>query len=319
MPRMNRREFIGATAGALFAANAQSQPMKLPIIDAHMHLFDTTRPQGVPWPEKDSPIYQPALLPRFHQVIEGFHVVGAIEIECSPWLADNQWVLDQVAHDPLVVGTVGDLEPAAPEFQKQLEGYCRNPLFRGIRYGNIWDRDIAGQLGNPDFVAGLKTLAGAGLELDMANPDPELMAAAVRVTDLVPNLRIVLDHLPRLEAPADAAGKHELEQNLRELGQRPRVYAKMSGILRRVNGSVPEGLSFYRPTLDHLWDIFGEDRLMFGSDWPNGLLWGTYAAELSLAREYLDSKSPEARQKFFWKNSLAAYRWVKRDPSQPPL
>lgn len=294
--------------------------MNLPIIDTHIHLFDPTRPQGVPWPPKDDKaLYQPALPSRFRKVTNGFGVVGAIEVECSPWLEDNQWVLDVAANDPVIIGTVGDLEPAAPEFRRELDRFHRNPLFRGIRYGNLWGRDMSRELSNAEFIAGLKALADADLELDTANPDPTLIAAVVRLTDLVPNLRVVIDHLPQLNPPADAQARRAFEANLKELGARPQVYVKLSEILRRVDGTVPAALPFYRQRLDDLWGIFGEDRLMYGSDWPNSDHWGTYAEVLSLAREYLDEKSPAAAEKFFWKNSLAAYHWVKRDKSQPPL
>ena len=78
-------------------------------------------------------------------------------------------------------------------------------------------------------------------------------------------------------------------------------------------------ICFYRPRLDQLWDIFGEDRLMYGSDWPNSDIWGPYHFALRLVGEYVSAKGQAAAEKFFWKNSIAAYRWVKRDPGQPQL
>src|SRR5205085_11673674 len=143
-------------------------------------------------------------------------VVGAIEVEASPWLEDNQWVLDVAAKDTIIVGTVGDLEPGKPDFRKQLERFHRNPLFRGIRYGNLWDRNLGAELSNTAFVSGLKALAEAGLELDTANPDPALIASIVRLTDQVPNLRVVIDHLPQLEPPTETAARKAYEGSLRE-------------------------------------------------------------------------------------------------------
>jgi predicted TIM-barrel fold metal-dependent hydrolase len=215
------------------------------------------------------------------------------------------------------VGTVGDLEPGKPEFPEYLERYHRNPLFRGIRYGNLWGRNISVELGKPEFVAGLKLLADAGLVLDTANPRPDLIEAMVRVTDRVPNLRIVIDHLPQLDPPADPTALKQYEANLRELAKRPQVYVKISEVLRRVNGRVPSDLNFYRPRLDQLFGIFGEDHLLFGSDWPNADNWAAYVTGLSVVREYFMGKGRAAAEKYFWKNSVAAYRWIRRDPSQP--
>src|SRR6266542_1796563 len=94
----------------------------IPIIDTHIHLFDPRRPQEIPWPEKnDSALYQPALPDRYRGLTEGTGVVGAIEVECSPWLEDNQWVLDVAAKDTIIIGTVGNLEPGKPGFRRHLE------------------------------------------------------------------------------------------------------------------------------------------------------------------------------------------------------
>jgi L-fuconolactonase len=298
--------------------SAQPAAFNIPIIDSHIHLFDTSRPQGVPYPSKDNAkLYQPALPERYRGITRSLGVVGAIEVEASPWIEDNLWVLDVAAKDTIVVGTVGNLEPGKPEFAEYLERYHRNPLFRGIRYGNLWGRDIGPELDKPAFIEGLKLLADAGLVLDTANPVPALIESMVRVTDKVPKLRIVIDHLPQLDPPAESRARERYENNLRELAKRPQVYVKVSEVLRRVNGQVPVDLNFYRPRLDQLWDIFGEDRLVFGSDWPNGDNWGPFETVLSVVREYFAGKGRVAAEKYFWKNSVAAYRWIRRDPSQP--
>ena len=312
---MDRRTFLGI-AGGMASASMGTPTATIPIIDAHIHLFDPRRPQGVPWPEKsDTVLYQPALPARYRKIAAPLGIVGAIEVEASPWLEDNQWVLDVAAKDTIIVGTVGDLEPGKPEFRLHLERFHRNPLFLGIRYGNLWNRDLGAELSKPQFVEDLKALAEAGLELDTANQDAALIQATVRLTDLVPNLRVVIDHLPQFEP--DAAARRAYEENLRELGKRTQVFVKVSEVLRRVNGKVPSDLNFYRARLDELWEIFGEDRLIYGSDWPNSDLWAPYPQVLKIVREYFTAKGTAAAEKYFWKNSVAAYRWKKRDAGQP--
>ncbi|MDP2997960.1 MAG: amidohydrolase family protein [Bryobacterales bacterium] len=301
---MKRRTFLSGTAGV-----ALSDAASVPIIDTHIHLFDPTRPQGVPWPGKNNAVlYQPALPGRYRGIATPLGITGAIEVECSPWVDDNQWVLDIAAKDTIIVGTVGNLEPGKPEFRKHLERFHRNPLFLGIRYGNLWGRNLGAELSKPEFISDLKALAEAGLELDTANQNPALLAAVVRLTDQVPNLRIVIDHLPQLQPPAERA-------LLNELAKRPQVYVKVSAVLRRVDGRVPTDPAFYQPRLDELWDVFGQDRLIYGSDWPNSDQWGTYAQVLNVVREYFTRKGPAAAEKFFWKNSVAAYRWKNRGRS----
>jgi L-fuconolactonase len=309
---VNRRTFLGGAAG-MALADVEIQAASMPIIDTHIHLFDPSRPQGVPWPDKSNTVlYKPALPDRYRKIAAPLGITGAIEVECSTWLEDNQWVLDVAATDKIIVGTVGNLDPGAPDFRKHLERFHRNPLFLGIRYGNLWGRNLGAELSKPAFVSGLKALAEAGLELDTANPNPALISGVVRLTDRIPTLRVVIDHLPQLDPPAEPAALKAYEANLRELGKRPQIYVKVSEVLRRVNGAVPGTLDFYRPGLDHLWEIFGQDRLMYGSDWPNSDQWGEYPQVLRVVREYFSSKGTAVAEKFFWKNSVAAYRWVKR-------
>ncbi len=303
---MDRRTFLGAASTAALSSAADKP---VPIIDTHIHLFDPTRPQGVPWPEKTAPIYKPALPDRYRKMVAPLGVTGAIVIEASPWLEDNQWVLDTVANTPIIVGTIGNLQPGEPKFAKNLERFHRNPLFKGIRNGNLWGRDPGGGAAQPGVIADLKLLAQAGLTLDTANPSSALMDGITRITDLVPDLRIVLDHLPQL--PASDRG------HLRELGSRPHVFAKLSAVFRKIDGQIPRDLSVYRSTLDELVAIFGEDRILYGSDWPNSDRLRPYEDGLALVQEYFATKSRSMAEKYFWRNSVAAYRWTKRDPSQP--
>src|SRR5581483_5193365 len=96
---------------------------------------------------------------------------------------------------------IGDLIPGAPSFAKELDRLHANPLFLGIRCGNLWNRDLSQDAANPAFIADLRRLASAGLTMDSANPDPALIAALRRISEQVPDLRIVIDHLPHAVVP----------------------------------------------------------------------------------------------------------------------
>jgi predicted TIM-barrel fold metal-dependent hydrolase len=246
-------------------------------------------------------------------------VKGAIAIEASPRLDENDWVLETIEKDTIMVGYIGDLEPDKPEYGQYLEKYHKNPLFLGIRYGTLWNRDLGAMLSNPDFVSGLKLLAQAGMVLETANQTPGLIDATLRTTDKVPGLRIVIDHLPQMEPLTDSAARGAYESNLRELAKRPQVWLKVSEVIRRVDGQVPTDPNFYKPRLDELFGIFGEDHVLFGSDFPNSDQWGTYEMVMSLVRPYFMAKGRAIAEKYFWKNSVAAYRWVKREAGQPRL
>lgn len=293
--------------------------LPFPVIDTHIHLFDVSRPGGVPWPPKtNTRLFQTALPERYRKLAVPHGIVGAIEVECSPLLEDNQWVLDVMAKDNIMVGTIGDLEPGKPDFKKHLDRFHKNPLFLGIRYGNLWGRDLHAEFQKPAFVEDLKLLAQAGMTLDTANPQPGLIEDMVRLTDKVPNLRVVIDHLPKLEPPKEAGGLKQYMGNLRELGKRKNVWVKISSVFRTIdNGRIPNDLAFYKPRLDELFGVFGPDHVLYGSDWPNSDNWAPYDEVFRMVSEYFMPKGRDVAEKYFWKNSVAAYHWVKRDKSQP--
>lgn len=308
---MNRRSFLSLTsAAALSVQNVAAATTA--IVDTHIHLFDPTRPQGVPWPDKaNTVLYQPALPERYRKISGPLGITGAIVVEASPWLEDNQWVLDVTKNEPLILGLVGNLEAGKPEFAKQLERFHKDRRFLGIRYGNLWGRDLDTQIRRTEFVQDMKLLAKAGLSLDTANQNPKLISAVVRLTDAVPDLRVIIDHLPQMRTPEQPDVLKQYRQDLRTLDKRPQVYVKLSEVFRRVDGQVPRDLSNYRETLDDIYAIFGEDRVLYGSDWPNSDTWRPFGDGLKLMQEYFATKSAAAAEKYFWKNSVAAYRWKK--------
>ncbi len=303
------------TAGVL----AQPSPIAQhsPIVDAHIHLFDPSRPGGVPWPEKsDTILYRPATPARYKQVTAGLGVVAAIAIEASPLASDNDWLLGVATANPIIVGVVGDLVPGEAAYAANLDRLHANPLFLGFRYGNLWNRDILLDMAKPGFIDGLKLLAQTGLVLESANPDPNLIRALVAVADRVPDLKIVVDHLPHATIPAEKAASDAYWSDLRTLSQNPHVFVKLSEIPVQLNGKLVTDFHSYQEGLDQLWDTFGENKCLYGSDWPNSDHVATYTQTLGIIRDYISRKGPAATVKFFSKNSIAAYKWRPRLPNQ---
>jgi predicted TIM-barrel fold metal-dependent hydrolase len=306
---------LGRAEGLLQGAAAPA----FPIIDTHIHIFDKTRPEGAPYPRDvpggGEPVQGMVALPnRYKAIVAPFGVVGAIIVEASPRLEDNQWCLDVSAGHPVIVGLVGRIDPGDPAFGSNLDRLVKNRLFIGIRQGQL-------HLGldNPAYIANLKRLADADCSLDVDTPRQGMTATEVlvKVLDKVPTVRLVMDHLPDVRFPDDAA-KERYVRYLRELAKRPNVYIKLSEVVRRYEGRVSTDLHLYRAWLDELWDLFGEDRILFGSDWPQSetLEFNSYPNVFGLARSYVMSKNPAAMEKVFWRNSRKPYRWVQREPSQ---
>lgn len=112
---MNRRLFVQGLLGGAVAAAAPRQG----IIDSHVHFYDPARPRGVPWPAPSETLLYRTVLPGpWSKMVRPLGVSGVIVVEASPWLEDNQWVLDLAREHPVIVGFVGHLDPGRPEFHE---------------------------------------------------------------------------------------------------------------------------------------------------------------------------------------------------------
>ena len=248
---------------------------------------------------------------RIHKDDGNLGIKGVIEVEASPLLEDNQWILDLAAKEPIILGNCGDIEIDSPVFADSLDRFHKSGRFYGIRLGNQWPgRDLHASLEKPETIANLKLLAQAGMEADVIGGFA-ILPDVIQISDKVPDLRLVVEHMP-FDPPRNEADRPAAESALHEIGQRHHIFSKVSNVLRRNNGQLVEDLEFYRPSLDQLWETFGVDRLIYGSNWPVSDNTGPYDLVFKIVREYFATKGKDASRKFFADNSKAAYRWKAR-------
>ena len=292
--------------GASWAA-AQQGPPDLDIIDCHTHFYDPTRPEGVPFPGKGTPLYR-TTLPEHLRAEKMFRkVTGTVIVEASPWVEDNAWLLNLAEKDPFVVGIVGNLQPGSPTFAKDLERFAANPLFRGIRIsGTLLEKRL-----EADALAELQLLADRDLALDVNGS----AAVVARLAERLPSLRIVLNHSGH--APVTAAGPTaEWIAAVRAAAKHPNVFCKISHLVRTaLHEKRPPGtteLDFYRPYLDVMWEAFGEDRVIYASNWPVSESISDYETLQRIPLEHAFEKGETPTRKFCSLNAQKAYRWVER-------
>ncbi len=278
------------------------------IVDTHTHFYDPARPQGVPWPGKGTSLYRTVLPADWLALASPHGCRETVVVEASPWVEDNQWILDLAEKEKSIIGFVGHLD-LGPEFAANLRRFAKNPIFRGIRWSSSLLVDASKRV---DVLSGAKLLAEHGLELDLNGPASALSAVA-QLANEVSDLRIVINHLG---APGDPkALRPEWKPAVSAVAQKPNVYMKVSALVEQVKGaegSAPRDTAYYLPILDHLWEQFGPDRLIYGSNWPVSDKGGSYDVVFGLVREFFTSKGLEACEKYFWKNAQAAYRWRER-------
>ncbi len=310
---MHRRAFLTGGAACIASAPVSAQGGPIPVIDTHVHIFDPRRPQGVPYAGPKGQPPQIATPENYHRQIAGTGIVGAVIIEASPWIEDNLFILEQANSDPVFVGVVGNLDPSKPDFGDYLNRFSKDPLWRGIRYARVWQMEGGKQVLKPGMAEGLKLLAQAGQSLDMANPSFDLLRGALLAMDAAPDLRVIMDHMPSLDPRPETESLYN--SLLAELAQRPNFFIKLSQV--RHKDAALNTITAPRERLDRLMAAFGEDRVMFGGDWPNSVGTATIPEALALTRDYFASRPRIQAEKYFWRNSQRIYRWQKRDAAQP--
>lgn len=309
---ITRREFVGASAAiaaALAAPSIAAPQQAFDIIDCHTHFYDPSRPQGVPWPGKsDTTLYRP-VYPRDYKAVAASHgVTGTVVVEASAWLEDNQWILDIARDEPLITGFVGRLTPGDPAFAAGIARFVRNPLFRGIR---VSGGDVAG-LTDQGRLRDLETLAGHDLSLDV-NGNVSSLTAVAAVAKSVPPLRMVIDHVANVAIDGKAPPGDWL-RGMDAASAHRNVFCKVSGLVEGTGrrGSAPSDVEFYRPVLDAVWDRFGEERLIYGSNWPVSELFAPFATVHQIVSAYFKARGDTATRRYFAGNARTAYKWGTR-------
>jgi predicted TIM-barrel fold metal-dependent hydrolase len=291
----------------------------LPIIDAHIHLFDGTRPQGASYMgsaayRAQSKTSMPGL---YAPLARPSGIVGAIVVESSAWVEDNLWYLEVSQTDPIIVGVSGRLDPYKPEFGEYLERYHKNPLYRAIRASRFYTNTDGKVTLDSVAVENLKLLAQADMAHDTANPSMPLMTANVMLADAIPNLRIIMDHLPSFDPTTE--GQAAYEAVTKEMAARPNIFVKLSEVYhpRADTRQVVDEYMLLRDRLEYLYGVFGEDRVMFGTDYPNSYGVATISEQVGLMKKFFSTKTRAQAEKYFSKNAARIYKYVKRAADQP--
>lgn len=314
MRAQSRRTFLGSLAGASALALVGTEASlaadlaKLEIIDTHTHFYDPTRPEGIPWPSPGSKeLYRRVLPADFEKLTGPLGVTGTVVVEASDRVEDNQWVLDLMPKNKVLVGLVGHLDPGSEHFKKHFARFAANPRFRGLRISNSL---LKSSLDQPAFLKDLEQLAGKKLVLDV-NGGPDLLLDVARLAKAVPELIVSVNHLANVAIdgktpPADWLKGLEAVTPFKQVSSK--VSALVEGAAR--NGKkAPSDPEFYRPVLDAAWQAFGSDRLMFGSNWPVSERAADYPTLLGIVQHYFNARGKEVAARFFAGTARHVYRW----------
>jgi predicted TIM-barrel fold metal-dependent hydrolase len=167
-------------------------------------------------------------------------------------------------------------------------------------------------------MADVKRLVAHDLSLDLLG-GVEMLSSVAELAKALPELRIVIDHLAGLRIDGQAPPA-DWRQAMKSVSAHANVYCKVSGLVEgagRQDNLSPGTVDFYRPVLDTIWELFGEDWLVYGSNWPVSERFAALEVVQGIVGDYFRDKGPQALAKVFGQNAQAVYRWIPRHGQEP--
>ncbi|WP_407553985.1 amidohydrolase family protein [Streptomyces sp. Pv4-95] len=246
-------------------------------IDAHHHLWDLSR-RAQPWMDGPwaDPIRRSYALPDLLPHLDAHRMDGTVLVQSSSSYEETAELLAVAAGDGPVRGVVGWADLTDPALAEVLAGLPAGLV--GIRH-QVQDEPDPDWLVRPDVLRGLRVLSDAGLVYDLL-VTPRELPAALTAARALPGLALVLDHAAK---PPIARGDWQPWADLvAELARLPQVACKLSGLVTEADpsGWRPQQIL---PYARHVLDVFGPERVMFGSDWPVCTLAADYDDVFALA------------------------------------
>ncbi|GJM29072.1 MAG: amidohydrolase [Cyclobacteriaceae bacterium] len=286
----------------------------IPIIDTHQHLWDLDL---IPLSWVSPPLDRSFITEDYLEAVKGQNVTKSIYMEVGAPAEyrdkETEWALELCKNpDNPTVGAVIAADPTAREFQSYMGKMAGNPYLKGIRYSFRTSEELL----LPQVIGSIRFLGKIGLSFDL-NLKPELLNIGGQLLDACPETRFVLNHCGNADPVAflaehDAVPRdshHDADQwyrNIELLAQRDNVICKISGLVDNVP-DYPLNASNLAPIINHCFEAFGSDRLLFAGDWPVCLRNMPLALWIETLKQVVASRSLVDQRKLFHDNAYSFY------------
>lgn len=278
-------------------------------IDAHQH-FWRYRSEDYPWIGAGMDLLAQDRMPyQFQPLLEAQGLHASIAVQARAGREETAFLLELARHDRRIAGVIGWEDIAAPDLADHVERWGRSKLL-GFRHQIQDEADPAAFLAQPQLNDGLRWLQERRYVYDVLVHERQL--SAVRAFCARHDRHwLVLNHLGKPALKEFRKNKGDFErwrEELRALAAMPHVSCKISGLLTEADwlrGLSPRDYDHVLRCLDSALELFGPQRLMFGSDWPMCLLAASYSKVVSFAREWARTRLSESEQDALWGEASA--------------
>ena len=257
-------------------------------IDSHQH-FWRYNPAHQVWMTDVMAVLRRDYLPdELKPLLHAAGFDGTIAVQARQMLEETEWLLELSDTHPLIKGVVGWVDLRSPQLRGQLEKYAPHPKLVGVRHV-VHDEPDDNFMLLPEFRRGIAQLREFGLTYDLLL-FPKHLPVAVKLVAEFPEQPFVLDHIAK---PRIADGLlSPWREDLRRLAGFPNVWCKLSGMVTETKWKLWRPEDFH-PYLDVVFEAFGLERLMIGSDWPVCTLSGDYVSTMNIVINYLSAEDRE--------------------------
>ncbi|WP_413531241.1 amidohydrolase family protein [Rahnella inusitata] len=271
-------------------------------IDSHQHFWHYT-PQGYRWISDTMAVLKQDFLPgTLRDTLHRHDIQGTILVQACSDNRETQWLLEIAEKTEFVRAVTGWIDLLSPQLEQQLDARS-HPLLRGFRHQVQDEVSPAQWLADTAINWGIRQLQQRGYVYEILVTHQHL-AEAVQFAERHDNYYLVLDHFGKPDLSLGAA--HWAKQ-VAPLAALPHVSCKLSGLLTEPR---PAGVTLndLLPYFDAALEVFGTERLMFGSDWPVSLLAGSAEDPWSLCEQAIAALSSDEQAAIFGGNACAVYR-----------
>jgi L-fuconolactonase len=273
-------------------------------IDAHQHFwkYDPVRDAWIT--DEMAPLKNDFLPDRLLPELAANNIAGCIAVQADQSEAETFFLLDLASRYEAIQGVVGWVDLCAANVAERLEYFSQHPKLCGFRHILQAERDDGFML-RPAFLRGIECLGSQrfGFTYDVLVYAPQL-PAVIELVSRFPDQSFVIDHIakPRIRERLRFPWAHQL----RTLAENKNVYCKVSGLVTEAdwrNWTAQD----VTPYLDLVFEVFGVDRLMFGSDWPVCLLAASYRQVVEVIADYTRDLPMADQEKIFGLNAGHLY------------
>jgi len=272
-------------------------------IDAHQHFWNYD-PARHAWITEEMSLLKRDFLPAdLTPELNANGIDASVAVQAEQSEEETRFLLRLAEESSRIAGVVGWVDLRSAELEKQLEMFSREKKLRGFRHiaqSEPDDRFLAGE----SFVRGVSNLAPFGFTYDILIY-PRQLAAARKLVERLPEQRFVIDHLAKPDVK-NGANKKEWAAQMRAIAQNKNVYCKLSGLVTEANW-ISWKKDNFTEYLGTVFEAFGTERLMFGSDWPVCLLAANYVQVKQIVEEFVAERAEAEKEKIFGGNAIRFY------------